>query len=396
MSDMHAPPKFFRTALPAVLFVTSIFFLNFLSRVILAPLMPVVQHDLGFTHSGAGHLFLALAVGNATGLLLSGFVSRAANHRRTVGISSIMVGCVAMVTPLATGYWMLLTAMLALGTAVGIYLPSGIATISSLVRKEDWGKTMAVHELAPAASYVAAPLIAEAMLLFFEWRSALYLLGGLQILLGLCFLRYGKGGEYPGIIPGPLMVMQIVRRRIFWMLVLFFCLAVGSSVGPYSMMPLFLVDAHGYTRAEANQLLAVSRVLACFFPLVAGWIADKWGPKPSIAIFIVTTGLSLIALGLASGPLLVAVVLMQPAFTVFMFAPGFTLLSMVFPPEHRSVAVALMGPINALIGVGLFPTFLGHMGDAGMFNVGFIIQGSLLLAAMFFLPTLPKGTASQA
>lgn len=385
----------FRSTLPAVVFVTSIFFCNFLSRVILAPLMPVIQADLGFTHAGAGHLFLALAMGNGIGLLLSGFISRAVNHRKTVGISAMLVGVVALLAPMAVTYATFMGALLALGVSVGLYLPSGIATITSLVRKEDWGKTMAVHELAPNISYVAAPLLAEAVLFFFDWRTALSLLGVTQVCLGLWFIKSGRGGEFPGMIPGPSMVLSIVRRPIFWMLVLMFSLAVGASIGPYSMMPLYLVDAHGYTREEANHLLAMSRIMACFSPFIAGWITDRWGARPAILLYFVLTGSSLVVLGLATGKLLVAMVLMQPVFSVILFAPGFTILSMVFPPESRSVAVALMGPLNAVIGIGIFPTFLGHMGDAGHFDTGFLLQGCLLLAAISFLPILPKGNAGQ-
>lgn len=391
-TDLHEP---FKTALPAVLFVTSIFFFNFISRMILAPLMPVIQQDLGFSHAGAGQLFLALAFGNGAGLLLSGFVSRVVNHRKTVGISGILVGLVAMATPLAESYAMLVSALFVLGTAVGLYLPSGIATITSLVRKEDWGKTLAVHELAPSLSFVIAPILAEGVLFFFSWRVAFYLLGGLQFCLGLWFLRGGRGGDFPGVVPGPAMVWQIIKRPIFWLLILLFSLAVGSSVGPYSMLPLYLVDAHGYTREEANHLLSISRIMTCFAPFVAGWITDKWGPRPSIFLFLAMTGTSLVALGLASGSFLVGVVLMQPVSTVFMFAPGFTLLSMTFSPEHRSVCVSLMGPLNAIIGIGIVPTFLGHMGDAGRFDTGFLILGMIILSAMFFLPLLPKGNASQ-
>jgi NNP family nitrate/nitrite transporter-like MFS transporter len=81
--------------------------------------------------------------------------------------------------------------------------------------------------------------------------------------------------------------------------------------------------------------------------------------------------------------------------SVFMFAPGFTVLSTVFPPEHRTVAVALMGPINALVGIGIAPIFLGAMGDAGRFDHGFMILGCALLAAMPMLRLLPTGTAGR-
>ncbi|QJB56519.1 MFS transporter [Pseudodesulfovibrio sp. zrk46] len=396
MPDKTRIPQSFKSALPAVSFVTAIFFCNFLSRVVFAPLMPVIQNDLGFTHAGAGHLFLALAIGNGTGLLASGFISRELNHRATVGVSAIMVGICALLTPMAHTYTTLLLALFALGVAVGLYLPSGIAAITSLVRKEDWGKAMAMHEMAPNSAYVMAPLLAEAVLFLFDWRMALYLLGAVQICLGIWFIKAGKGGEFPGMVPGPLMVRQIVHKPVFWMIVALFAMAVGASIGPYSMMPLYLVDAHGYTREEANQLLAASRVMACFVPFAAGWVTDKWGAKPAIFIYLVSNGAALILLGLTSGPMLAWLVVLQPVFSVILFAPGFTILSNVFPPEHRSVAIALMGPVNATFGVGLIPTFLGHMGDAGLFHIGFLIQGCLLLAAMVLLPKLPSGRVDQA
>lgn len=391
MSQPRRDPQAFRTALPAVIFVTAIFFFNFISRVVMAPLMPVIQADLGFTHSGAGHLFLGLATGNALGLLLAGFVSRSLRHGRTVGFSAVSIGICALIATQATSYLTLLACMFLLGTAVGLYLPSGIATLTSLVRKEDWGKTMAVHELAPNLSYVIAPILAEGVLLFFDWRTALLILGVSQILIGIWFFKAGQGGDFPGTVPNPAMVGQIVKKPFFWMLVLMFSMAVGASIGPYSMLPLYLVDAHGYTRENANQLLAVSRIMACFTPMLAGWLTDRWGPKPIIFLYFILTGTSLAALGLTSGSTLVTMVILQPVFSVILFVPGFTMLSMVFDPVYRTVAVALMGPLNALIGLGLIPTFLGHMGDAGMFNTGFLIQGCLMLVAMLFLSKLPSG-----
>lgn len=383
----------FRLALPAVAFVTVIFLCNFLSRVALAPLMPVVQADLGFTHAGAGHLFLALAVGNGIGLLSSGFLSRAINHRRTVGVSAILAGCVALVMPLAGTYAALLVSLLALGVAVGLYLPSGIASITHLVRKEDWGKALSVHELAPNLSYVIAPLLAEAVLFWLDWRAAMGLLGGVQLVVGVWFLKSGEGSEDPGVVPNPDMVWDIVRRPIFWLLVLMFSMAVGASIGPYSMLPLYLVDVHGYSRETANQLLAASRVMACFVPFLAGWLTDRWGARPVIFLYMLLNGTALMVLGVAEGRLLVNMVLLQPVLSVILFAPGFTVLSMSFDPHRRSVAVALMGPLNAVFGIGFFPTFLGHMGDAGLFDIGFMVQGALLLAAMAFLPLLPGGRA---
>jgi len=381
----------FRAALPAVLFVVSIFFCNFMSRMVFAPIMPLIQEELGFSYAGAGNLFLMLAMGNAAGLLLNGFISRSLNHRRTVGLSALLVGTAVMVVPFVGSYAALACSLLVLGTAVGVYLPSGIATVTSLVRKEDWGTAMAVHELAPNTAFVVAPLFAEAVLLVFKWQATLWLIGGVQIVLGLLFLARGRGGELPGMVPGPLVVVQIVKRPVFWVLSLCMCLAVGASIGPYTMLPLYLADAHGYTREQANQLLSISRIMAVFGPFFAGWVTDRWGARAAVIMYLVLNGAALVVLGLTSGMTLVAMVVLQPVFSVFIFAPGFTMLSLVLPPEHRSVAVALIGPLNAIVGLGIAPAFLGHMGDAGLFHVGFLIQGVLLLALLPLMPRLPGG-----
>ena len=65
----------FGSQLGPLLFLTAIFFLNFISRIILAPLMPAIEKDLGISHGEAGSLFLLISAGYFTALLGSGFFS---------------------------------------------------------------------------------------------------------------------------------------------------------------------------------------------------------------------------------------------------------------------------------------------------------------------------------
>ena len=59
MSDFSRPT--FRQALPALLFLTSLFFMNFMGRILLAPFLPDVERELGLTHAQPGGFFLALS-----------------------------------------------------------------------------------------------------------------------------------------------------------------------------------------------------------------------------------------------------------------------------------------------------------------------------------------------
>jgi len=51
----------FSSQVPFILFLTSIFLLNFMGRIILSPLMPAVEKDLGLGHGEAGSFFLMIS-----------------------------------------------------------------------------------------------------------------------------------------------------------------------------------------------------------------------------------------------------------------------------------------------------------------------------------------------
>ena len=70
------------------------------------------------------------------------------------------------------------------GMATGLYLPSAIATLTSLVPSRHWGKALAIHELAPNLSFVAAPVVSEALMVWVSWREVLMLLGVCSLALG--------------------------------------------------------------------------------------------------------------------------------------------------------------------------------------------------------------------
>src|SRR5574342_43507 len=101
MSEPKGGPRLPFPLVP-ILFLTAIFYLNFVSRVILGPLLPVLEGDLGLRHGGAGSLFLFSAFGYSVGLLGSGHVSARLTHRHAITLSSIAVGAALLVVSWST------------------------------------------------------------------------------------------------------------------------------------------------------------------------------------------------------------------------------------------------------------------------------------------------------
>ncbi|MFW6011472.1 MAG: MFS transporter, partial [Desulfosalsimonas sp.] len=299
-------------------------------------------------------------------------------------------GAGLLLAAVSSELWQLATSVVILGGAAGLYLPSGITTLTSMVAPGNWGKAVSIHELAPNLAFVSAPLLAELFLLRFEWRSMPAAIGIVVIVAGLSFAFFAKGGDFPGKPPGPEAVKRLASSSSFWIMVLMFGMAITSTMGVYTMLPLYLVEEIEMQRGFANTLVAFSRVPGLAMALIAGWAADRYGPRPTIVFMLGLTGISTILLGACGSPATAAgLVIFQAALSTGYFPAGFTLLSSLVPPDLRNVAVSLTIPMAFVFGGGISPTIIGAAGDAGFFGAGFILVGVLMCAGAI-LPVFLK------
>jgi len=64
--------------------LTAIFFVNFAARIVYAPLLPVIEDELGLLHAEAGSLFFLISLGYFIALLGSGWFAARLNHRNHI------------------------------------------------------------------------------------------------------------------------------------------------------------------------------------------------------------------------------------------------------------------------------------------------------------------------
>jgi len=385
-SDVDA--RSFQAQLSPVFFLTGIFLLNFVSRIILSPLLPTIEKELGISHSQAGFFFFLSSGGYLVGLLSSGIFTSRSTHRLTIVVSIAGIGVAMLVIAAATNLVIMGCGLIGVGFAAGLYLPSAIATITSLVDRQHWGKAIAVHELAPNLAFFVSPFIAELFLKWTSWRTALGVLGALSILASMSFGQFGRGGEFPGESPVSSAFGTLVRTPAFWLMVILFGLGVSSTIGVYAMLPLYLVAERRMEPTWANTIVALSRSPGPIFGLLGGWVSDKLGAKQTIIVSLGFTGLVTLLVGLTADRWLSPVILFQPLLAVWFFPAAFAAIAMITAPNARNLAVAFSVPFGFLIGGGAIPTFIGAMGDAGSFATGFTITGALIVLGAVLAPLL--------
>jgi predicted MFS family arabinose efflux permease len=369
---------FSRKELTSLLFLTVLFYLNFTARVLPSPLGPVLEDAFGISNTGSGLLFLLISVGFLAGMLGALLLAGRTTHRRILLGSTFCLGLALLATAGAVALWQLQLGMLAIGLATGVYLPSALPTLTTLIEPEHWGKAIGIHELAPSLAFISAPALAELAMSLCSWRSTFFGAGLAVFALCLLYARFGEGGRFPA---EPLRwepCRNYLGSPRFWLFFSLFCLGMGGSIGTYSMLTLFLVKVHGVARPLANSLLALSRIATLGTILLGGWGADRLGSRRMIGTALLGTGLTTALLGVSSGFWLYLCYFLQPMLAVCFFPAAYAALSAAVPTEHRPIAISLTLPAAFLIGAGAIPAAIGALADAGRFDLGFIGAGSLM------------------
>jgi NNP family nitrate/nitrite transporter-like MFS transporter len=378
----------FRSRIGPILLLVSIFFLNFISRIIIAPLLPAIEAELSLSHVQAGTLILITTTGYFFAVMGSGLLSSRLNHRRTILFSAFAEAVALVAVSMSHSLLTIQGSLLIVGLAAGFYLPSGIATLTSLVPASHWGKALAIHELAPNLGFVAAPLISEGLLHLFSWRGVLVVLGVSSALCGWVFWKFGQGGSFKGQVPNLSAYRTLFSHSSFWIMGILFGLGIGGSFGVYTMLPLYLTAEHGMDRPFANTLIGLSRVSGIFTSFMAGWATDRFGPRTTLLLVFFLTGLTTLLMGLTSGAWLILMVFVQPMLTVCFFPAGFAALSRIDSAESTSLAVSVAVPLGFLFAGGALPVAIGILGDAGHFAAGIAGTGVLILSGSFLSRSL--------
>lgn len=377
-------------SLGAVLLLTFTFFVHFVARQIVGPLLPAMETELGLTHTQGGLFVLFTGSGFFLSQIGAAFLSARWGYRRCILIS--LWGTAIMTALIGTldAVWALYLGFLGLGITGGLYVPAGIALITVLVRPQDWGKAMGIHEVAPNLALITVPFIATAAVTMGSWRLGYLFLAVSLALLGCVYAGLGVDTRQRPSPPDIDRIRAVAANPSFWHLVVLLSLAVGVETGIYSMVPLFLVNERAYNLADANQLLGLSRIPGLVIVLLAGWITDRLRPSTTLSTALGVTGAAVIVLGIGPSAIIVPAVFLQAAASACLFPPILSMASRISTTENRALTLSLSLAVAPVIGSGLLPAGIAVAGDLGSFGMGLAAAGILTTAGIALVVRMKK------
>jgi NNP family nitrate/nitrite transporter-like MFS transporter len=378
-------------AAPALLLLAGIFFLNFICRIILAPLLPGLEISLSITHGQAGTFFLCISLGYFISMLCSGFVSARLNHKRTIVCSLLAIGLSMAMISLSPSLFLLRVSFLLLGISSGLYLPSAVAVISDLYQPHQLGRAFGIHEIAPNLAFLSAPLLAAWLQPGLHWQQITGILALAATSAAIIYGLIGRGSNLQGIPPDFACCRELISLPEFRLMVILFSMGICATHGVYSVLPTFLVSVHGMEEQAANMLVGLSRSTTLLTAFFGGWLADRFGARKTMTMVMLLTGLLTALLGISPLSILPVWIWLQPLAAVCFFAPAFSILSRIGSPRARNIVISLAIPIAYVIGSGMIPALVTRLADHGFFSLGLVLSGLFIAGGSLLLQLLQAG-----
>lgn len=346
--------------------------------------------------------FAAMSVA-ATSPLLGVLLDRYGPKRVILPCLTIFGCAFASLSLLTPHIWHLYAIFIVLG-AVG----NGTAYMAYSRALSTWfdkrrGLALAILMSGGAIGAIVLPPVAQALIHALGWRSALALLGGFVLVLGLpvvsLFVKENPGCRRKGTaeLEGA-SVARGVRSRAFWILMAVLFLASISQNAAVTHLPALLSDK-GVSAGGAAIAISAMGGAILVGRLVAGWLLDRFfAPRVAfglltlgaIGVFLLSeahslatgvTAACLIGVGMG-GEADVTPYLLSRYFGLKAFATlyGFTWTAYAFA---GAIGPVLMG--NAFDSTGAYGPFLMRLSALTMGAAGL----------MFLLPSYDTGSTAQ-
>ncbi len=363
-----------------LIFLTVIFYLNFVSRIIIGPLLPFLERSMVLSHAQSSSLFMLLSAGYFIAILCSGLVSSKVGHRATIAISAFLIGLSLFLTSFASCLMEMRGGLFCMGFSAGLYLPSAIAVISSECPREMWGRAFSVHELAPNLAFVTAPFIVALLLNTYPWQEMFKFQAAVLCAAGVLFFSFQRTKKEYGTRPDFRGLRQVARTPGLCLITVMFSMGILGTLGIFNLLPLFLVSQHGLGDVAANAITGFSRIATLAAALTGGWLADRLGAVRTMGGVLGLSGVLVMIMGVASGRMLYACVFLQPVVAVCFFPAAFSALSSLVPANLRNLVISVVVPLAYVAGGGGIPWFIGWLADMNHFSLGISVAGAAMAA----------------
>ncbi len=363
-----------------------------------------IREEFSLTNAQAGIAASVTLIASALGGILCGLLSDRIGRRATLIYTILIYSLASGGTATAQSLWQLVVWRALVGIGLGGEWSAGATLVSESWPSEHRAKAIGFMQSGWALGYMAAAGLTAVILPRFGWR-ALFLAGVLPALLAVAIRRkveepkvwFDSRGTAP-----PSSLRDLFRTGLARTTVL--ATALTTSVlfaywGLFSWLPGFLaapteMGGGGFGVVRTSGFVFAVQVGAFFGYLSFGWLADRFGRRPTFSAYVLCAAVLAPIYGmtpqLAPGKAEAMLLLLGPL--VGFFGTGFfalfgAMLAELYPTSVRGAGQGFTYNFGRGLSA-LAPYVVGFTADRAGFgyalamNSGFFLVGAILVFAM--------------
>jgi NNP family nitrate/nitrite transporter-like MFS transporter len=342
-----------------------------------SPILPLIEDEFHISHARASSIFIFQSLGYGISIFFSGLLSGIFGYKRSILVSLIVSSFVFFLIPFVQMFSTLYLFSFIIGMATGIYLPAVMPLMTGYYEEKLWGKSIAIHDSTASIAVFGVPFIALFLLQFFKWRELFLVLGAFFIVVALIFyflfdeLKTGKIKK--------MALSYFIRRKALWVTSLIWIFAASTSMGVYSIIPLYLTKELHLDIHYANTIFGVSRLGGFVVAISSGFLVSRFTIQRIMAFILILSGVFTIFIALAADRLIGLTLFLQASFIYGFFPAGLIAISKMFELNVRGIATGFIVGWGVIFGWGVSPFLLGLSGDLLSFKFGLTILGVLTI-----------------
>jgi len=296
---------------------------NHFQSSMVAVLFPLMMKDLGFGYLELG--FISTLRGIAGNFLqaIYGFLVPHVKRAVILGTGNIIMGFAVLATGFASSYSHVLWTRVVSGVGASAQHPVG-STMLATHFPGARARSLALHNTAGTVGSVLAPLLAGFLLIYVDWRTIFWIVGGISFLAGIPYFvfresvqpavpsetdRRGKRSRAP---QGWEAYKTCLKNRNFLIVSLVLMVGAagrGGGVNTTYLVPHFVNDLK-MDITYASVLFTILQVTGLVSPVLWGWASDRVSRVGTIQLSLLLSCGSTIWLGsqdTVSGSLLASI-----------------------------------------------------------------------------------------
>jgi len=368
--------------------------------------LTAVIADFGISKTIGGALGSLTLAASAIGGVLFGTIADRRGRRTGIIASVLMYSVFTAACGLATAVWQLAIFRFLLGLGMGGAWTCGAALVSESWPDAHRGKAIGLMQSAWALGYGGAALLAAIVLPRYGWR-AMFLIGGIPAVTTLWIQRFveepdiwkargSRGPRGSGLgfifrapyrrITTSIVVLSLCTLYAYW--------AFNFWVPSYLLLPGAQHGA-GFSANTVATLLIVMNVGGWLGYVTYGYVADRFGRRPSFVTYLLSAAALVLLYGATQSKILLLALGPFVGFFGTGYMSGFgATIAELYPTSVRAAATGFTFNIGRVASAAA-PLLIGSLAQTRGFGVAFGTAAAALVlgaATWFFIPET-KGQA---